>query len=244
MSRSNENIKEIFERDTEEHTMEILMDDGLYRHLKFSKGGSSVYRFDIHTWPGYLAVTGDMGEWMFSRVPDMFEFFIMDERDFNHKHIINPGYWAEKCVAADTYGEGVTEFSMKVFKENVMSEYESFRDQYMVSEDMYEDETDEHMAEAYEEDKQTLRDMCGELLDALENEVLNCDENGVRAYDAAMEFEWKSDDGELEFDMQDFWDYSNTDYTYHYIWILYAIVWGIQQYNSEKEAQKTGMVAV
>ena len=30
----------------------------------------------------------------------------------------------------------------------------------------------------------------------------------------------------------DFYEYNITDYTYHYIWCLYAIVWGINQYNN------------
>ena len=237
MKQSREQIKECFERDTENHTCEVLQDDGVYRHLSFTNNGSQCYRFDLVTWPGHLAVSGDMGDYMFARTFDMFNFFIMDEHDFNHKHVINPGYWHEKCVAAGRDGEGIEEFSMDTFKANVMNEYENFREQYMVDEDMYDDETDEHMAEAYPEDTQTLREMFNELKYELDNDVLNCDENGVRAYDAASDFTWQSDDGELKFDMQDFWDYSNKEFTYHYIWILYAIVWGIGVYNDGKKKQ-------
>jgi len=232
MKQTREQIKEAFERDTKNHTMEVLKDDGVYRHLKFTNNGSQCYRFDLVTWPGHLAVSGDMGDYMFNRLYDMFEFFIMDDNDFNKKHVINPGYWAEKVVAANKNGEGIEAFSMDMFKQNVMNEYNNFIEQFQTDEDVFDDEGDDaEIAEAYPQDTQTLREMAAELLEALEDEVLNCDENGVRAYDAASDFTWKSDDGELKFDMQDFWDYSNTDYTYHYIWILYAIVHGIGEYR-------------
>lgn len=86
----------LFKEETSGHTMEVLRDDGLYRHLKFTNGGSQVYRFDLITWPGYLAVAGDMGEFVFTRVPDMFTFFRNDNVEK-----INPSYWAEKCMAVD-----------------------------------------------------------------------------------------------------------------------------------------------
>lgn len=38
-----------FRADTAEHQLEVLQNNGLYRHLKFSRGGSSIYRFDIIT---------------------------------------------------------------------------------------------------------------------------------------------------------------------------------------------------
>lgn len=59
---------------TANHTMKIHRDDGIYRHLEFSRNGSNSYRFDLVTWPGYLCVTGDMGTWTFSRIADMFDF--------------------------------------------------------------------------------------------------------------------------------------------------------------------------
>ncbi len=36
--------------------------------------------------------------------------------------------------------------------------------------------------------------------------------------------------------LSDFWDHNLEDYTYHFIWCLYAIVWGIQQYDAAKAA--------
>lgn len=88
-----------FIRDVSSHQLSVIRDNGLYRHLRFSRPNTRAYSFDIVTWPGYLAVTGDMGTWTFSRITDMFEFFTdthFGRRDSFH---INPGYWSEKFEA-------------------------------------------------------------------------------------------------------------------------------------------------
>lgn len=82
--------------------MTILMDNGIYRHLRFQKPKSSNQWFDIVTWPGYLAYSGDMGCFMFTRLKDMFEFF-RDGREDGRLHI-NQSYWGEKLEAVDRCG--------------------------------------------------------------------------------------------------------------------------------------------
>jgi hypothetical protein len=224
MSPDIKKVKEHFLNDIKNHTMEVVKEDDLYRHLKFTNNGSSVYRFDIHTWPGYLCITGDMGSYVFSRLPDMFSFFRGTSDELN----INPGYWGEKLVASDcngTYANGVKEFSQKVFEENVTELYEQLVE-------MHADDDLDDVTEAYAEEKQSRVQQLEELWQAIEEEVLAYSHDGPeRAFDAAMNFRWKSDDEELSFDMQDFWEYSCTEFTFHYIWILYAIAWGIQQYD-------------
>ncbi|WP_435336104.1 hypothetical protein [Klebsiella pneumoniae] len=79
--------------DTAFHRLEIIRDDGLYRHLRMQQPGTSCYYYDVITWPGYLTVTGDMGTWTFSRIADMFDFFGAWEGG------INTHYWAEKLEA-------------------------------------------------------------------------------------------------------------------------------------------------
>jgi hypothetical protein len=65
-----------FEAETARHGMIILHDDGVYRHLRFmDEKGSSLYWYDLVTWPGSLAFNGDYGSFVFSRSRDMFEFF-------------------------------------------------------------------------------------------------------------------------------------------------------------------------
>ena len=68
----------IFLRDVAEHEMIVVRDDGVHRHIRFKKPGTSCMHFDLITWPGYLCYTGDMGTYVFSRLTDMFEFFRTD----------------------------------------------------------------------------------------------------------------------------------------------------------------------
>ena len=93
-----DNIKTRFLKDVKSHTMSVEMDNGVHRSLKFSRDNSSTYYFRINTWPGHLCISGDMGTYVFARLPDMFEFFRGDELR------INEGYWAEKLQSISCFG--------------------------------------------------------------------------------------------------------------------------------------------
>ena len=109
-----------FLKDVETHQMVVLRDDGLHKHLQFRRPGTYCMGFDIVTWPGYLAYTGDMGCFVFTRIPDMFEFFRTDrthgKQDGSLK--INRSYWAEKCVAQDR--NGIMAYSPETFRRAVL----------------------------------------------------------------------------------------------------------------------------
>jgi hypothetical protein len=106
-----DDVKKRFLEDTENHTMSVRLDGGNNRHLIFSNQGSSVYRYEIITWDGYLCYCGDMGCFVFTRIEDMFHFFRGDG--------INLGYWSEK-LEADGVNEGYKEYSEKVFNDLVI----------------------------------------------------------------------------------------------------------------------------
>ena len=89
-----------FLRDVRDHKMIIELDQGVHRSIRFGRPGSSAYHFRLNTWPGHLAISGDMGSYVFSRTADMFEFF----RDSAMTGRINPGYWHEKADAVDRNG--------------------------------------------------------------------------------------------------------------------------------------------
>jgi len=94
---------------TAEHELRILHRDGLYRHLRFQKPGTGMWHWDLITWPGSLAIRGDIGEgYIFTREHDMLGFFDHGQPDGH----INPGYWAEKL---DRGCRSVQEFSAKKF---------------------------------------------------------------------------------------------------------------------------------
>lgn len=95
------------------HTMTILHDQGLYRHLEFSKNGSNLGKFEIVTWPGNLAFNSFGRNFVFRRLPDMLDFFRKDPSlDLGYD------YLEEKCVAVDRY-EGSKRYSKELFKQTV-----------------------------------------------------------------------------------------------------------------------------
>jgi hypothetical protein len=99
-----------FARETARHEMQILHDDGLYRHLRFKTPAfGSIYSFDLITWPGCLTIRGDIKEaYTFVRLADMFEFF--------RRQRINPDYWSEKL---DGDRDRVTVYDQASFEKRV-----------------------------------------------------------------------------------------------------------------------------
>ncbi len=109
-------IKARFLKDTAAHVMTVLHDDGLYRHLRFMNPRTREYWFDLITWPGRLAICGDVGDdYVFSRLPDMFRFFRADRR-----WGINPHYWAEKLGGGR---KSVQEYSEELLRQRVVEQF-------------------------------------------------------------------------------------------------------------------------
>lgn len=197
--------EERFLGDVASHQLKIVRDDGLHRHLEFRKPGTYCYGFDIITWPGWLCYCGDMGTFVFSRLPDMFEFFRgRDARgDGDGRLHINLGYWAEKCRAGDRgRGDGIKEYSPERFETVV---------------------------------RERLDDMQADpaLREDVERDVIACAHDGeYSAIDAAMRFER---DGECVF--PDFYERDVREYTFHFVWCCYALVWAIEKYDTWKAEQ-------
>jgi hypothetical protein len=112
---------ETFLKDIEKHTLKIIKDDGLYRHIICSDNGSPYYKFEIVTFPEYLVYVGDMGSFVFERTNDMFCFFRRKELE------INSYYWAEKVVAETIHG-GIRKFSVEEFRNNVIEYTKQYLD--------------------------------------------------------------------------------------------------------------------
>lgn len=208
-----------FERDTANHKMTVLKDDGLYRHLRFKKEGNSCYWFDIITWPGCLTINGDMGTYTFARNEDMFGFFRTDKGE------INPGYWAEKLLVGSGSGRDMAE---------------------QFDADKFERETKRIIVEWMRENRDFIsKEDRRELWGNFQTDVL--DEENERMLEAAYGFQFRFDamhknheeDGPEEFQFQDLWEYNFKEWTTHYLWNLHAIVWAIKQYDQYKcEAAK------
>lgn len=119
------------------HNMNVIKDDGLYRHIRFEQPNTNNRYFELVTFPNYLVIVGDMGSWTFSRIQDMFVFFDKDNIDFR--------YWAEKLVAQTVYGysndhyDGTKRFSYEKFKEVVKNYFDEVIEQYLEDEFTKED---------------------------------------------------------------------------------------------------------
>ena len=204
----SECTEERFFKDTESHSMKVIRDDGVHRHLSFSDNGSCFYKFDLITWPGSLCITGDCGTYVFSRLEDMFNFFRMKKNDFNYsekrKLNINTGYWGEKLQAIDVNG-GYMEFSEDTFKNVLINDVNEY----------WEFDSEEEKAE---------------VLEQLEDEVFSRME-GDESHDYRLADDFKSDKGHQFIDL---WDHSFKEYTFRYTWCLYAIVHGISVYDQSK----------
>ena len=208
-----EMTEEIFLKDVSKHAMQILKDDGIYRHLRFASEGEHSWNqhFSIVTWPGYLAFSGDMGCFVFSRLKDMFEFFRTRPSDDPAKLFINTDYWAEKLVAVDNCGgstSGAMQYSEERFKKRV----------------------NEHVDE-WIKDWELTNDQQGELRQAIEDDVLRYGDDGEhKAHEVLLDFSCEIDGERFEF--TDAWEWDLKVYTLRFVWCCYAIAWGIKEYDA------------
>lgn len=192
-----------FLKEIAQHQMTVIRDDGVYRHIRFSRPQSSDMHFDIITWPKYLCYTGDMGTFVFLRLVDMFNFF--REPDPERGLAINPGYWQQKVEAADK-SDGVTEYCHDKF----VAAINEWVDDY-INDNLSDDP-----------------EKAAELREAVKDEVLSCDENEIRAHDAASSFSFEG------FKFEDFWEVDVKKFSGRFIWCCFALVWAIQQYDASK----------
>lgn len=156
--------------DVATHELTVLKDDGLYRHLRFGRPGTRCMQFDLVTWPGYLAYVGDMGEFVFERLPDMFQFF---RRKRDELFWIDFQYWAEKCRAQDK-SDGITTFDEDAFTATV-------------------NEHIEMATEGWSDDDKT--DLEQEI-----HVVLNCADDEHAAFEAVHEFSHAGERHDFAFD--------------------------------------------
>jgi hypothetical protein len=171
-------VYKAFLSEVEDHEMTAVHDDGLHRHLRFAKPGTGMWHFDIITWPGHLATSGDIADgFMFSRLADMFDFFEHGQGDGE----INPGYWAEKMP----HHIKRKSFSSDLFDRIIREDWEDRKDEY----------TDEQQATIWEHVECSL---IGQMEYAEEAyEALRDFE--VEGYSYSDIYEWEFDDYDYHF---------------------------------------------
>jgi hypothetical protein len=106
-----------FRENSASHELTVLHEQGLYRHLRMAEPGTRMWSWDIVTWPGHLATSGDIADGLnwhrhpvtpsdiadgltFSRLEDMIQFFAISAAKRAYYSDGAPSidfrYWAEK----------------------------------------------------------------------------------------------------------------------------------------------------
>lgn len=191
-----------YESGTAKHALTIRHEDGIYRHLRIQEPGTWTYGHDIVTWPGYLAITGDAGDFVFSRIPDMFEFF-------DHgSDTINPHYWSEKLQAPRQ--DGVRRYSSAAYRQRVGEWADEIAEEIDTDAERkaFWTHVDADLLCDYDDDFGSIEDeqaVRGRLRDFTYD-------GGPGIYDP---YEWE------------FWDWDH-----HFLWCCWAIVRGIARYKA------------
>jgi len=207
-------VAAVFAEDVAEHRLIVRLDQGLHRHLLFERREHSWNnRFELVTWPGKLAISGDRGAHVFSRLPDMFQFF----RSNGNTLGINPTYWSEKLV-------------------------DERRSVQVYSEDRLWEKVREHLADAAREYREELAEWRGlgsdpqwrpfvpEKLRRARELVREARDWGQAAYeDGGRQFLRELEDTDV---VSDTYGWDLTDWDFHFLWCLHAIAWGVRQYDA------------
>lgn len=154
-----------------------------------------------------LSVSGDMGESVFTRIHDMFNFFV--SRDAG----INPCYWSEK-LAMGAGGSGRDKHCLEFDDDAFAKELDEWHESWL--------EDGVHNASEIEDMAQRISNLKQEHFSnsqAAYNAVFDSDIPGLDAY-------------------QLFESNSCERYSHHYLWICYAVAWGIERYKGQKLANK------
>lgn len=107
---------EQFLKDVALHELTVNLDQGVYRDITIARPNTMEMHYNITTRPGYLMITGDMGDFIFQRTNDMFGFFRPQSG-----YYINPGYWGEKVEAGI-----ISEFDIDVANSSVQGYLTNF----------------------------------------------------------------------------------------------------------------------
>ncbi|MEV7013476.1 hypothetical protein [Streptosporangium sp. NPDC051022] len=236
-------IAERFRRETADHVMEIKHDDDLYRHLRFMEPKHSSYWFDLITVPGALIFRGDGESFVFSRLPDMFEFFR------GPVGRINPHYWAEKLTSdrdsVMKYNQGLFEQLVKEHVAEAIINRSAPRGISRAIKELFEtgDITWEGGArralEEFEYRTFKASCKCGDAetftddLDATMRESRHVREH-IRDVSVTHR---TSVERTGSFSFSDVWEWNFRDYDWWFLWALHGIVWGIAQYDAAKAAE-------
>ena len=202
---------EKFLDDVKHHEITIHQNNGVYRHLEFKKTDNSNPYFNITTFPNHLVITGSINgcnnALVFSKQYDMFDYFYQYLGDNDLK--IYPQLWHEIILSTSYKGiiESYSEFDIDEIKRCAQEDLDDFIKN----------------AELSAEDVAALRwEFESNVLNAeYEHEIID----SITNFDRIINF------GFCGFNFDEFWESNYRKYRYEYIWLCYAIVWGIKKFD-------------
>lgn len=229
-----------FAADTKTHTMTVLHDDGLYRHLRFRAADHGFTAWDLIMWPGSLAIQGAHGTYTFSRETDMVGFF----RTSNG---VNVDYWAEKTPEGR---RSVKKYSEEALLQRLVAEYTDHGKRLPELDAAYEAAlpTYEEAVAAYEAtpwERRWPMTASGPRPPEKPAKPLAVAELRQQVADARRDGELSYEDGARRFLAGwdelgvtcESWEADLTEYDYHFVWSCHAIRWGVEQYHAAKQAE-------
>lgn len=239
-----------FARETAGHEMTVLLDEGMYRHLRFANPEhGSIGAFELITWPyNLVAKTGWVFHFDINATEDMFDLF----RRTALTGQINPGYWSEKVRAGRDEVEGFNEELLKEHIEDTVRQWvESDLDRRIANragvEHAYKLPADVRKVYAAEVDAD-WQDFTRQLREAVHDHFFgDMAEFNVEyeseAYRALHEFSFRPEgvsDHELPWQFDDFTEWRLKDFTPGFLHSCFAIRRGIDLWDA---ARKTAEVA-
>jgi hypothetical protein len=225
---TEQRVAAMFATNTAEHELKILHDDGVYRHILMAKPGTGIYRYELITWPGHLAVGGDMDTYVFARVDDMFTFF--------RRQQINPSYWAEKVQDGRERTQRYSEDKFRALvKEEIDEHAEAYPDLAAKHARQLEAYKAAHYTQQYPYNGGGVRhpgplwspEEAREALADAEADGSTMHEEGARELLGQLESNGVT---------SDIWERSLSDWDWHFLYCLNAIVAGIAAYDAAKAA--------
>jgi hypothetical protein len=237
----SDDIAARFARDTAQHRMTVLHDDGLYRHLRFSTrrgyGEYGGYWFELITTPGQLVFSGDGESYVFRRLQDMFEFFRSGIYRDGSLHV-QPGYWSEKLASNR---EVSTSYSEKLFQQEVTESLEAAEaDCPGVTEAWAEHVESEYNTEYEEEARRALdnfrfgesyRAACGKCDWSMDSESWTVARRAAVEHSKEAGEEHGAHVRDLTFTFSDTWEWPLRDFDWWFLWACHGIVHGIARYD-------------
>lgn len=209
MHMADSYVAQRFKFDVRNHRMTIEQDNGVFRCINFRAPGTSMYQFRLTTWPGHLAISGDLDDFIFTRLRDMFDFFRHAGPEYDKTDYPNYGYWAEKAQAVSRHG-GLKCFDVDRYRSAIRSEMS------------------QHLSGL------TLSEAKECVLDARIEYLFEGANDTREAIDLAMG--WRCPITNRK-PFHDFYDNHLEDYSYGFKFACHAIQWGIKQYDLHQQGR-------